>query len=115
MGLCPGLRLESCPGPSISAFPPWSPTALGQRVVLPLVRWLSWISWGGAPQATLSSPESWAGRMLCVGRCHGDSGPAPKQPWGSVGGGLGGPLTQFTPPNSASMGEGGAQAGSALW
>lgn len=36
--------------------------------------------------------------MLCVGRCYGDSRPAPKQLWGSVGGGLGGPLTQFTTP-----------------
>ena len=94
MGLCLGLRVESRPGPSISD--PQNATASGQWAVLPPVRWLSWISWGGAPQATLCSPESWAGRMLCVGCCHGDSGPEPKQPRGSVGGELGGPLTQFT-------------------
>lgn len=35
--------------------------------------------------------------MLCVGCCHGDSGLAPKQLLRSVGGGPGGPLTQFIP------------------
>ena len=104
MGLCLGLRVESYPGPSISG--PQNPTTSGQWVVLPLIRWLSWISWGRAPQATLSNSESWAGRMLCVGRCHGDSGPAPKQPRGLVGGGLGGPLTQFTLHSLLQLGRG---------
>lgn len=111
MGLCLGSRMERCPGPSISG--PSDPAAAGQWVVLPPVRWLSWISWGGAPRLP-SAAQSWAGRMLCVGRCHGDSGPVPKQPWDSVGGGLGGPVTQFTP-HSAAVGERGTRPGSGLW
>lgn len=81
-------------------------------MLLPLVKWISWISWGGAPQATLSSPESWREECFVWGVAMGIAGSRPsshlaqRTRW---------PTDPVHPPLAMVVGEGKAQPGSGLW
>lgn len=86
MGLCLGSRMERCPGPSISG--PSDPAAAGQWVVLPPVRWLSWISWGGAPRLPLAAQRVgreecfvWGVAMGIAGLCPSSHGTQWEEDW----------------------------------